>query len=58
MQFNDNVRVYKYKGTVTKEHSCATKLCTCVSTTMPTLCSTPKKSCALHFAVRVISARL
>ena len=51
MQFNDNVRVYKYKGTVTKEHSCATKLCklTCVSTTMPTLCSTPKK---LRIALR------
>jgi hypothetical protein len=50
MQFNDNVRVYKYKDTVTKVTQLRHKLCTCVSTTMPTLCSTPKKSCALHFA--------
>jgi hypothetical protein len=50
MQFNDDVRVYK--GTVTKVKQLRhQKLCTCASTTMPTLCSTPKKSCALHFAV-------
>jgi hypothetical protein len=51
MQFNDDLRVYK--GTVAKVKQLRHKtVYVCEYDDAATLCSTPKKSCGLHFAVR------